>query len=45
MLTILLSLLFALFPACPTEDAANCAWDGGTTGSSFVDIAGTAYYL
>lgn len=45
MLEIILTILFAILPACPSEDAANCSWDGGNTGSSFVDVAGTAYYL
>lgn len=45
MFQIILAVLFAILPACPTEDAANCSWNGGATGSSFVDIAGTAYYI
>lgn len=49
MLAVVLAILFAVFPACPTEDATDCAWDASThgngTGSSFVDINGTAYYI
>lgn len=46
MLAIILAIATALFPACATEDATNCVWDGGAngTGVSFVDIGGTAYY-
>lgn len=45
--SIIIAILFALMPTCPTEDAMNCSWSGGSngTGSSFVDIGGTAYYL
>lgn len=46
MSAIILAIAVALFPACATEDASNCYWDGGAngTGVSFVDINGTAYY-
>lgn len=37
------------FPACPTEDSANCVWNAATMGNgqgnSFIDIDGTAYYF
>lgn len=35
-----------LLPACVSEDAHNCYWDGGSNGSgaSFVDFGGVAYY-
>lgn len=49
MLTILLAVLFAILPACETEDSANCAWNAATAGNghgvSFVDVGGTTYPL
>lgn len=45
MITLLLAILTAVLPACDTEDAANCYWDAGNTGTSFVDLNGTAYYI
>lgn len=42
---IIIAALLHLFPACPTEDSANCFWDattrGNGIGSSFIDIGGT----
>lgn len=35
-MTILFTILFAMLPACPTEDSTNCGWDGGT--NSFAAI-------
>lgn len=36
-------------PECATEDSTNCYWNAATmgngTGSSFIDIDGTAYYF
>lgn len=41
--TEVFAILFALLPACPTEDSANCAWDSSTRGNrrgmSFVSVA------
>lgn len=46
MIALLVALLLG-FPPCATEDSLNCVWDASTmgngTGSSFVDIGGTAY--
>lgn len=46
---ILALIAMLLFPPCAAEDSANCYWDaahrGSGTGTSFVDILGTAYYL
>lgn len=36
MLSLFFAALFAAMPACPVEDATNCAWDGGD--NSFVAI-------
>ena len=48
-MSLLLAILFAVLPACPTEDSDMCAWDAATqgdgTGTSFVSLFGTAYYL
>lgn len=45
----LLLLLLALTTPCTTEDATNCHWNatthGNGTGTSFIDINGTAYTL
>lgn len=49
MLTIILTILSAVLPPCQMEDSQNCYWDAGTSGNgaghSFIDIAGTAYYI
>lgn len=43
-MSVLMALLFAALPACPTEDSTNCAWDaqaqGNHIGTSFVDVLG-----
>ena len=47
-MSILLALLLALLPTCPTEDSTNCGWDASGhngTGSSFIDLGGHAYHL
>lgn len=48
MLALIIALLLGM-PSCATEDSTNCVWDAATqgngTGSSFVDIDGTAYYF
>jgi hypothetical protein len=31
-LAILAMLLYAVLPACPTEDSTWCGWDGGGNG-------------
>ncbi|MGO2150857.1 MAG: hypothetical protein ACTH32_06605 [Microbacterium gubbeenense] len=44
-----LTILAAILPPCPTEDAANCTWNaaqhGNGTGHSFIDLDGTTIYL
>lgn len=38
-LALIMAILFALLPQCPTEDSTFCAWDAqahGTQGHSFV---------
>lgn len=46
---IVISLCVLLFPQCASEDSMNCYWNSATMGNgigqSFIDIAGTAYYL
>lgn len=48
MLALIIALVLGM-PSCATEDSTNCVWDaqeqGNGTGSSFVDIDGTAYYF
>lgn len=39
MLELLLSILFSVLPACPTEVSTDCAWDASTRGNS----AGTSF--
>lgn len=49
MLTILVTLIMALYPTCPTEDATNCTWvaaeHGNGEGRDFFDLNGTTYYV
>ena len=46
---MLLLIVTLLFPPCEYEDSMNCYWNadqfGNQTGSSFVDINGTAFAL
>lgn len=45
---MIVAILSLFLSACPTEDSRNCLWDasrGNGAGRSFVDVAGTAYYL
>ncbi len=46
---MLAAILFALLPACPTEDSDYCAWDaaarGNGAGQSFVSIAGHVLHV
>lgn len=35
-MNLIFSILFAVLPPCPVEDATNCAWDGGD--NSFVAL-------
>lgn len=48
-MTFILALLIALSTPCELEDSTNCTWNasqqGNGTGSSFVDVYGTAYSL
>ena len=48
MTNIIISLLIAILPACPTEDSNFCSWDASThgngQGSSFVTIFNTPIY-
>lgn len=48
-MSIVLALLLALLPACPTEDSTNCGWDatthGNGTGHSFITIGTATIYL
>ena len=49
MLNLISALIFAVLPACPTEDAANCRWDasrqGNEQGASFFDLGGFVFYV
>jgi hypothetical protein len=44
-----LILASAFSTPCASEDAANCVWiaaeQGNGSGTSFVDVNGTAYYM
>lgn len=48
-MNLIIALMFLVLPPCEYEDSPNCAWDASTSGNgighSFVDLAGTAYYL
>ena len=45
MYHVIFAILVVMFPACETEDATNCYWDGGNNeGMPFVDIDGQAIY-
>lgn len=48
-MSIVLALLLAMLPACPTEDSTNCGWNASThgngTGSSFITIGTATIYL
>lgn len=43
MSAFVVALLFAILPACPSEDSSWCHWDaadyGNGTGRSFVSLA------
>ena len=50
MVAALIAFLFAVLPACPTEDSgAFCKWDatiqGDGNGASFVVIADHVFYV
>lgn len=46
---MILAILIAIMPVCPSEDSRNCYWDasarGNHLGVSFIDIGGRVYYL
>lgn len=33
MFELLITLIMAVVPACPTEDSTSCVWDGPTRGN------------
>ncbi len=49
MLNLLSAFLFAILPACPTEDSSNCRWDaarqGNGYGQSFIDLGGEVFLV
>ena len=48
-MSVLLAILLALFPACPTEDSTGCVWDAQTHGNgegrTFLAIGETTIFL
>jgi hypothetical protein len=48
-MSALVAILFALLPACPTEDSGYCGWDaqhqGNHIGRSFVQVGSSTLFL
>lgn len=49
IMTLIALALAPFLPACEFEDSTFCTWSaseqGNGIGASYVDIAGTAYYI
>lgn len=39
MIELILAIVIAIIPACPTEDSTGCYWDGGDNGQGHSYIA------